>query len=649
MDKKNTLNKAPEAVTLKKEEPCMPHVPTQEDYDKIIEERAQVVFDTMADRVTPEDMARLREAFIFARQAHAPQKRKTGEPYIFHPIAVATIVAKDLQMGADPVIAAFLHDVVEDTDYKLSDLKQRFGTDVAMLVKVLTKQKKEKYETSKQFDNFKQMLVSMRYDIRALLIKLADRLHNMRTLSSMRADKQMKIAGETDYFFAPLANRLGLYNIKTELENLSMRFRCPHEFDELVRLTEQYKAKNSSRIESFRRGVADVLAKAGLPAEVIVTYRQPYSLRRQMEKTGEDFWHLSNPYTIEVIYPTPPAGTSQKSAALAYYSALTDIYKEKPGSVVNYIDSPKENGYRSFHVKLLSDFGKWQDVHISSKKMKEHAQLGVIVEQQEGDTNPWVERFKKSLHDMALRGEEKDMVEQVVESMYNDDIMCFTPNGKPVVLPKNSTPIDFAFEIHTNLGYHARYARINGQLASIKTKLKRGDVVEIFPAEECHPDLDWEGHIKSFKAKKALDSWKTKNVKETMDRCPICKPLPGEDVIGYRDENDKIHLHKRDCEKAIKLASRFGDNIVAVKYEKSDRLYPVTIMVRGIDRHGLMIDLLDSISNKLDLSMSKLETYREDSIVTSEITFGVHSFQELQTVMNIISEIEGIDEVKEIL
>lgn len=627
----------------------MPHEATAEDYNKIIEERAQAVFDAMAPRETPENMRRLREAFEFAREAHSSQKRKTGEPYILHPIAVATIVARDLRLGADPVIAAFLHDVVEDTPCTVSDLSRIFGTDVAMLVKVLTKQKKEKYETSKQFDNFKQMLVSMRYDIRALLIKLADRLHNMRTLSSMRADKQMKIAGETDYFFAPLANRLGLYNIKTELENLSMRFRCPHEFDELVRLTEQYKAKNGNRIESFRRGVAAALSAAGLPAEVAVTYRQPYSLRRMMEKTGEDFWHLSNPYTIDITFPDSPAGVSEKRTALAYYSALTDRYKEKPGSVVNYIDAPKENGYRSFHVKLLSDFGQWQDVHISSAKMREHAQLGVIAEQQEGDTNPWVEKLKRSLHDMALRGEEKNMVEQVVESLYNDDIMTFTPNGKSVVLPKNSTPIDFAFEIHTNLGYHARYARINGQLSSIKTKLKRGDVVEIFPSEDCHPTLEWEGHIKSFKAKKALANWKAKNISEEVERCQECKPLPGEDVIGYRDDNGHLHIHKRDCPIAIRLASRFGDNICSVDYEPSDTLYNVTIQVRGVDRHGLMIDLLDSISNKLDLSMSKLETWREDAIVTSVITFGVHSFQELQMVIKIIADIDGVDEVKEIL
>lgn len=203
------------------------------DYDKIIDERAGQVFAAMESQASPEDMKRIRDAFALAREAHAPQKRKTGEPYILHPIAVALIAAQELSLGANPVIAAFLHDVVEDTDYTIDDIRERFGDDVAFLVSVVTKQKKDKYEMSRQLDNFKQMLNSIQYDIRAILVKLADRLHNMRTLSSMRPDKQMKIAGETDYFYAPLANRLGLYHVKTELENLSFRFRCPHEYEEL--------------------------------------------------------------------------------------------------------------------------------------------------------------------------------------------------------------------------------------------------------------------------------------------------------------------------------------------------------------------------------------------------------------------------------
>lgn len=232
------------------------------DYDKLIEERAQKVFDAMQARVSEEDMDRLHRAFDLARHAHADQKRKTGEPYILHPIAVATICATELMLGTNPVIAAFLHDVVEDTDFTIEDIESRFGHDVAFLVRVVTKQKKDKYDESKQVDNYKQMLDSVQYDIRALLVKLADRLHNMRTLSSMRPDKQMKIAGETDYFYAPLANRLGLYNVKTELENLSLKFRCPHEYEDLATMIARDEELQRERLKNFCNEIHDKIGRA---------------------------------------------------------------------------------------------------------------------------------------------------------------------------------------------------------------------------------------------------------------------------------------------------------------------------------------------------------------------------------------------------
>ena len=240
----------------------------QQDYNRIIDERAGAVFAAMEGRVSPGDMERIKAAFELARSAHSSQRRKTGEPYILHPIAVATIAAQELSLEANLVIAAFLHDVVEDTDYTIDDIRQRFGDDVAFLVSVVTKQKKEKYEMSRQLDNFKQMLNAVQYDIRAILVKLADRLHNMRTLSSMRPDKQMKIAGETDYFYAPLANRLGLYHVKTELENLSFRFRCPREYDELVRLIEGDRRAQAERLEVFCSEIRQTLKDSGIKARV---------------------------------------------------------------------------------------------------------------------------------------------------------------------------------------------------------------------------------------------------------------------------------------------------------------------------------------------------------------------------------------------
>jgi GTP diphosphokinase len=619
------------------------------DYAPIIEERAQRVFDVMEQRVTPQEMEKIREAFAFAREAHAPQVRKTGEPYIFHPIAVAQIVAEDLRLGPGPVMAAFLHDVVEDTPHPIEEIAAKFGTEVAFLVEVVTKQKKKKYDYSKQLDNFRQMLNSVQFDIRALLVKLADRLHNMRTLSSMSSGKQMKIAGETDYFFAPLANRLGLYNVKTELENLSMRFRTPHEFDELKHEIDEYKSQNGEKIERFRSQVEETLAEAGYKVKVEINFRQPYSIFRMMKKKSEDFWHLPHPYTIDIIFPDPK-DMSEKEMALRIYAILTDRFKEKPGGIINYIDSPKENGYKSFHVKLLSDFGRWQELHIFSESMRRRSQIGCVVEELADGTAPWVEKFKKVLHEIAMQGQEgENFIQDVVDTFYNDDIMTFTPKGKEVVLPQKATVIDFAFELHGKLGHHACHSRINGQLSSIKTRLKRGDVVEIFTSDECTPQEDWLENCVSYKAKKAIRTWLAKQPLSVYRRCPYCRPLPGEDVVGFKNGMEKTMVHKRDCPTAIRIASQEGDKIKTVYFEPDETLYPVTISVRAVDRHHLMIDLLECITNTLNLSMSRLVTTRQDNIVESIIDFSVHSFNELQAILRHISTIEGVDEAREVI
>lgn len=337
-------------------------------FTNIINDGAEDLFRSIGRRISGNDMLRIKDAFTLAKEAHAEQRRKSGEPYILHPLAVAKIVAKEMELGANPIIAAFLHDVVEDTHYTLDDIRSRFGDDVAFLVGVVTKQTKEKSVKSKQVDNFRQMLASVQYDVRALLIKLADRLHNMRTLNSMRPDKQMKIAGETDYFYAPLANRLGLYQIKRELENLSFRYRCPREYYMLKEYVDRYKQTFEGRIEGLAAKIReDLFSKYGIRVRTEIRYRTPYSIWRKMQSTGCDFNHIDIKHYLRIIYAN--FSLSEKDASLGIYSALTDMYKERPGSVVNYIDTPKENGYQSFHVMLLNPYGKWEEVHISSERM----------------------------------------------------------------------------------------------------------------------------------------------------------------------------------------------------------------------------------------------------------------------------------------
>lgn len=617
-------------------------------YDALIQASADELFQRMSLKEEREDVERLRAAFEFAREAHRPQRRKSGEPYIIHPVNVARIVAEELELGADPIIAAFLHDVVEDTPYTIEDIKERFGENVAFLVGVVTKEKKDKYVQSKQVDNFRQILASMQYDVRALLIKLADRLHNMRTLDSMRADKQMKIAGETDYFYAPLANRLGLYHVKTELENLSFRYRCPREYSLLERLLAEEFEAESPHIKAFTTKIENLLAAGGIKARTEVRYRKPYSIWMKMHAKGCDFAHVDTKYYVRVVYQTVEPW-SEKDTSLRIYSILTDAFKERPGSVSNYIDAPKENGYQSFQVKLLSEKGKWEELHISSERMVRNGRLGCAAERTDENIQAWLDKFNEVLKEMADPEEGMDFMEGVTSSFYYDDIMVFTPKGKCIILPKGATALDFAFEIHTNIGLHAHYARINGKLCSVKTVLRRGDCVEIGTSETAEPQQDWLDHVLTYKARKYISSYVSHKAKSCFVRCPNCHPLPGDEVIGFKNPDGSIQVHKRNCQTAIRLASQHGDSIVAVNFEdECSCLYPVRISVRAIDRYHLLSDLVDCITEQLRLSMIGLRTETADNIGVCTIDFAVHSMTELEKAMSSIGAIPGVDEVQRI-
>ncbi len=616
-------------------------------YDSLIQFMAEELFKQMSIKEDAANIARIRDAFEFAREAHLPQRRKSGEPYIIHPVSVARIVAEELELGADPVIAAFLHDVVEDTPYTIEDIRGRFGDDVAFLVDVVTKKKGDKVVQSKQIDNFRQILASMQYDVRALLIKLADRLHNMRTLSSMKPDKQMKIAGETDYFYAPLANRLGLYHVKTELENLSFQYRCPREYSLLKQLLEEEFKADRPHIDSFVAKIEELLAAGGIQARTEVRYRKPYSIWMKMHSRGCDFAHVDTKYYIRVIYQNQEPWT-EKDTSLRIYSILTDSFKERPGSVANYIDAQKENGYQSFQIKLLSEKGKWEELHISSERMVRNGRLGCAAERTDDNIQSWLNKFTDLLKEVA-EDDGVDFMNDVTSSFYYDDIMVFTPKGRAIILPKGATALDFAFEIHTNIGIKAHYARINGKLSSVKAVLRRGDCVEIGTSETAEPQKDWLDHVLTFKARKYISSYLSHKARTEFIRCPDCYPLPGDEVIGFRNPDDSIQVHKRNCQTAIRLASQHGDSIVAVAFEEDKgRLYPVRINVRALDRYHLLSDLVDCITEKLQLSMRGLRTETTDSIGVCTIDFAVHSMRELQGAMDSIAAIPGVDEVQRI-
>lgn len=607
--------------------------------------------DVMARRVGPEDLARVEKAYRFAAAAHSGQTRKSGEPYITHPVAVANIVAEELELDANTVCAAFLHDVVEDTPYEIEDIRENFGDDVAFLVEVVTKRHKEVYENTKQVDNYKQILDSVHYDVRALLVKLADRLHNMRTLDSMRPDKQMKIAGETDFFYAPLAGRLGLYHVKSELENLSFRFRCPREYEVIFTMLEEDKKNTAAPLDKFTTRISEILAGSGIKSRTEIRYRKPYSIWRDMKEKGCDFSHVEFKHYVRVIYEPMTSWDRldsdekrvEKDTALYVYSFLSANFKERPGSVVNYIDNPKDNGYQSFHVRLLNPVGNWEELHIASERMHRNAKLGCIVERGES----WLDRFRGVLQNIAESSDGFLFMEGLNSSLYNEDIIAFTPKGKGIILPKGASALDFAFEVHTGIGIHAQYARINGRLCPISTILNRGDCVEIGVSDNVTPREEWLSYIKTYKAKNVLRDILRKQEKIGFNRCPCCKPLPGNEVIGFQDADGHITVHNRNCPEAIKAASEYGDSIVAVKFEPSKSLtYPVKIQIIAIDRYHLLRDVIDCFVEEQHLSFTDINVVTKDQIATFEIVVPVHSSDELEDTIQSISKIDSVDEVK---
>ena len=619
-----------------------------EKYEKKIQADVDAIFTLMAQRVDEKQMYLLHKAYDFAAYAHKDQLRKSGEPYISHPVAVARIVAEELELGANPVMAAFQHDVVEDCPYSIDEIRERFGDDVAFLVGVVTKQKKAQYDQSKQVDNFRQMLSSVQFDVRAILVKLADRLHNMRTLSSMRPDKQMKIASETDYFYAPLANRLGLYNVKTELENLSFRYRCPREYEQIEKQLAELQLSEKPDVDVFIAKTKEILEANGIDARIELRMRSPYSIWRKMQSKCCDFEHIDSKHYLRIIYKADGL-QEEKKQSLHIYAVLSDCFKERPCSVVNYINAPKENGYQSFHVKFLNPKGQWEEVHISSERMIRNNRLGCTAERTEENLKAWLEKFRAVLKDIAYHTNEMDYMDGVTASFYHDNIMAFTPKGKCIVLPKYATALDFAFEIHTEVGLHAVYARINGKLSSVKTMLHRGDCVEIGTAEDAVPEADWQNHVLTYKAKRCLGSFFTDRPKMEYKRCTCCHPLPGDEVVGFKNTEGKITLHKRNCPTAIRQASKQGDTIVAVDFKENELfLFPVRICIRGIDRYHLLSDVVACITEQQNLSISKLHTVTQDRIVETTVDFEVHSSDELKQAIDNIRRIKNVDEVARI-
>lgn len=643
---------------------------TVDEYVARLNQTTEALFERLSARFDEEEITLLRKAYALARTAHEGQFRKGGEPYIMHPVAVATIIAEDFMMDANSVAAGFLHDVVEDTDTTIDDIRREFGDDVAFLVQVVTKPKSHapgQADLAKQENNFRQLLYSMRRDIRAVLIKLADRLHNMRSLGSMQPVKQMKIAGETDFFYAPFANRLGLNNLRRELENLSFRFRCPERYERLRRALDTDRAEQSERLERLTARIRRLLSEEGIEVRTEVRYRLPYSIDRSMRDTGRDVEHVEHRYVVRVIYDrarlTPLLeSVPDKTICLRIYGILTAEFREKAGSLVNYVDHPKENGYRSMHVRLLGETGTWEEIHISSEEMVRRTKLGIMLERignrrADGDVRDanrllergdreWIDKFCVMLERIAEGEGDIHFMEGVADALYAEDITVYDAAGTPTRLPQHATALDCAFE--RGVGEQAHYARIDGRLASLVTPLEHGNCVEIFTAEQTRPCAEWTDAVKTFKAKNFLKAYFRREASAGPCRCPECLPLPGQEVIGFTDETceNTVTVHRRDCPRAISLSAQHGDAIVEVDFpDDPDVTYPVATRIRAVDRPRLLHDIIASLTDGLGLEMNELHVVTRDHIVELTVHYAVHSVGELRSAVRFLGAIEGVDEV----
>lgn len=458
-------------------------------------------------KVSDDGKVRIQKAFEFANTAHAGVKRKSGEPYIIHPLAVAKIVVEEIGLSATSIISALLHDVVEDTDYTLEDISNLFGEKVASIVDGLTKLSDEftPQHDSKQANNFRKMLMTLSDDVRVILIKIADRLHNMRTLDSMSPNKQLKIAAETLYIFAPLAHRLGLYTIKSELEDLSLKYKHPDAFNQIQFRLQNQREKRDYLVTEFIRPIEEQLKKEGIEFTITERLKSIYSIWSKMQTKGVSFDEVYDLLAIRVVF-IPNPNVSEKRQCFDIISLVTDIYKPKPDRIRDWITIPKANGYEALHVTVMGPQGKWVEIQIRTQRMDEIAERGFAahykyknINDVENELDRWLQKIKE-----MLQSPESDALEFLDEfkmNLYSSEIVVFTPKGRMITLPKNATVIDFAYEIHTQLGNHCIGAKINHKLVPISHVLQSGDQVEVLSSKTQSPQLSWLNILITAKAK----------------------------------------------------------------------------------------------------------------------------------------------------
>lgn len=655
----------------------------QREFDALLTDYSKTLHRQKVELIT--------RAFEFAKQAHAGIRRRSGEPYIMHPLAVARIVVKEMGLGSTSICAALLHDVVEDTDYTVEDIEGLFGPKIASIVDGLTKISGGVFgqQASLQAENFRKLLLTMSEDVRVVLIKIADRLHNMRTLQAQPQEKQYKIAGETQYIYAPLAHRLGLFPIKSELEDLSFKYEHPDTYQQLQEKLSKVEASQLQLFEQFSQPIRDKLEMMGYTFELQGRIKSIYSIWKKMTTKHVTFEEVYDLLAVRIIFE-PKFDMSEKDQCWMIYSALTEMYKPHPERIRDWISTPKANGYEALHVTVMGLDGQWIEVQIRTRRMHEIAERGLAAHwkyktglgaEDETELDKWIRTIRETLQNPSPNA--IDFLDTFKLNLFAEEVFVFTPQGEIKTLPQNATVLDFAYLLHSEIGDQCIGAKVNHKLQPLSYQLKGGDQVEVLTSHTQHPNLQWldwaitakaQDKIKKYLRKQGMlselfanegeastdsnptsekktDGAKLKSVLLTDENVnvlyklePCCHPIPGDEVLGYRDEDGNIHIHKVDCPEADKLKTQHGKNLLTAKWDTAvANEYEQTIQLEGIDKMGIVIRVLYTITDNYHINITNMQFTAKDGIFNGTLTLLVHSVNQLNILFK---ELRKIQEIK---
>ena len=737
--------------------------------EQMIQREFEALLDDYAHTMHRQKVELITRAFHFANQAHHGVRRLSGEPYMMHPLAVARICVKEIGLGSTSICSALLHDVVEDTDYTVEDIENLFGEKIAKIVAGLTKISGGVFgeHASEQAENFRKLLLTISDDIRVVLIKIADRLHNMRTLGSQPKEKQYKIAGETQYIYAPLAHRLGLFPIKTELEDLSFKYEHPEMYAEIEAKLAANKNAQMATFETFSAPIRERLESMGYQFSITARIKSVYSIWKKMMTKQIPFEDVYDLLAVRIVF-TPHDSMSEKDQCWMIYSAITEIYRPHPERIRDWISTPKANGYEALHVTVMGQNGEWVEVQIRTDRMHELAEHGLAAhwkyktgEQDESELDKWLSEIKE-----ILEHPEKDAMEFLDTfklNLFAQEVFVFTPTGEIKTMPQGATALDFAFLLHSELGEHCIGAKVNHTLVPLSYELKGGDQVEVLTSGSQHPQEYWLDYVTTAKAQSCLRAyfrreersyirrgeklfhdavsmievpvnmdmavqkmlnhyhlslpiqlylqigkgairlndmqqilfpkksiWNRINPFASTEKAPstevkdaqtvlekeatekgkkkshsivltdenlgkeyvladCCHPIPGDEVLGYLAEDGKMYIHKIDCEEAMLLKTSHGKRLYTATWNTHRvQSFVETIEIQGIDKFGVFIDVLKTITEQFHINMRAMNVAADDGIFKGQLEVYVYDRKELQDLFVSLRKIPEIKAVKRV-